>query len=198
MLTIKANEIIKKLLKDFAAKHTVSSISKEIGMTRVGVWKILKKLESEKFIILSQISSGKTSAYIMSLNWDNPLVEKTLAVLLAEESIKNQRWLANFSELEKRVDFLIIYGSILTSSKEANDIDIISVLSNKKNFIEIEKIVSITQKTQLKKIHSLNFTETEFKNELKKPNKAFIDAIKKGVVLFGQERFIKFIMGLAK
>src|SRR3989344_727129 len=160
MLTIKANEIIKKLLKDFAAKHTVSSISKEIGMTRVGVWKILKKLESEKFIILSQISSGKTSAYIMSLNWDNPLVEKTLAVLLAEESIKNQRWLANFSELEKRVDFLIIYGSILTSSKEANDIDIISVLSNKKNFIEIEKIVSITQKTQLKKIHSLNFTET--------------------------------------
>ena len=96
------------------------------------------------------------------------------------------------------MDFLIIYGSILTSSKEANDIDIISVLSNKKNFIEIEKIVSTAQKTQLKKIHLLNFTETEFKNELKKPNKAFIDAIKKGVVLFGQERFIKFIRGLAK
>lgn len=196
MLTIKANEIMKKLLKGFASLHTVTSISKEAGVTRVGAWKLLKRLESEKFIILSHVGSGKTSTYTISLNWVNPLVEKTLAILLAEEALKNQRWLANFSELEKKVDFLILYGSVLASSKEASDIDILGVLSDKKNFLEIEKIVAKMQKIQIKKIHILNFTETEFKNELIKPNKAFIDAIKKGIVLFGQENFIRFIRGV--
>ena len=31
------------------------------------------------------------------------------------------------------------------------------------------------------------------KKELENPNKIFIDAIKKGIILFGQEKFIKFI-----
>ena len=38
----------------------------------------------------------------------------------------------------------------------------------------------------------------EFENELKRKNKAFIDAIKKGIILFGQENFIKFMRGLQK
>ncbi len=54
------------------------------------------------------------------------------------------------------------------------------------------------QKTQLKKIHALNFTQAELKQELEKPNKAFVDAVAKGIVLFGQERFIKFIRGLRR
>ena len=52
------------------------------------------------------------------------------------------------------------------------------------------------QKTQIKKIHALNFTEAEFKQELQKLNKAFIDAIKKGIILFGQEKFIKFLKSI--
>ena len=57
----------------------------------------------------------------------------------------------------------------------------------------IEKSVKKVQETQIKKIHSLNFTQAEFKEEVRKPNKIFIDAIKNGVVIFGQEKFIKFI-----
>ena len=36
----------------------------------------------------------------------------------------------------------------------------------------------------------------EFKEELKKQNKAYIDALKKGVILFGQDNFIEFIRSL--
>ena len=54
------------------------------------------------------------------------------------------------------------------------------------------------QKTQVKKIHSIQFTPEELKKELKKPNKAFIDAIKKGIILFGQEKFIKFMRTIHK
>lgn len=191
-------KILKLLLKDFSIRPTITSLAKEIGMSRVGIWKVLKKLEKEKLIVLSHTGTGKTSIYTVSLNWDNPLTEKNLVLSLTEDALKNQRWINNFAELETKADFLIIYGSIIHSSKEANDIDILSIVSNKNRFLEIEKSINKIQKTQIKKIHTLNFTQMEFKQELEKPNKIFIDAIKKGIVLFGQEKFIKFIKGIRK
>ena len=191
-------KILKILLKGFGIRPTITSLSKEAGMSRVGTWKALKKMQSDKIIILSPIGTGKTSTYSISLNWDNPLVEKTLALTLTEDALKNQRWLNNFSELEEKTDFLIIYGSIISSPKEANDTDILGVVSNKNRFAEIEESIKKAQKTQIKKIHALFFTASEFKQELEKPNKVFVDAIKKGAVLFGQEKFIKFMKGIGK
>lgn len=189
-------QILKMLLKDLAINPTITSLAKEIRMSRVGVWKILKKMGKDKLILLNPIGTGKTSTYIISLNWENPIVEKTLALALTEDALKQQRWLSNFAELEKRLDFLVIYGSIMYSPKEADDIDILGITSKNK-FVEIEDAIRKIQKTQIKKIHALNFTPAEFKEELK-TNKAFIDALKKGVILFGQERFIKFIKNIKR
>lgn len=199
MATAKASaKILKTLLKDLTIKPTVTSLAKEAGMSRVGTWKILKKMQSERLIALSRMGTGKTSAYNVLISWDNPLAEKTLALALAEDALKNQRWINNFAELKDRVDFLILYGSILSSPREAGDIDVLGVVSNRKNFTKIEEIVAKIQKTQYKKIHALNFTQAEFRQELEKPNEAFIDAIKKGAVLFGQENFIKFMRGVSR
>ena len=192
------SRILQILLKDFTIKPTITFLAKEIGLSRVGTWKLLKKMQSEKFIILSKIGSGKTNTYSINLNWDNPLVEKNLALSLTVEALKNQRWLSNFTELENKVDFLLLYGSIINSPKEAKDVDILGVVSNKNKFIEIEEFIKKIQKTQMKKIHAINFTPAELKQELENLNKAFLDAIRKGVVLFGQERFIKFIRSLIK
>ncbi|OGJ19845.1 hypothetical protein A3K73_03695 [Candidatus Pacearchaeota archaeon RBG_13_36_9] len=127
------------------------------------------------------------------------MVEKNLATLLLEEAIKNQRWLDNFAGLKDKVDFLVLYGSILHSPKDAKDIDILSVVKNKRQFIEIDKAVSKIQLAQIKKIHEVGFTKEEFRHELAvQKNKAFLDAVEKGTVLFGQENFIKFIRDLNK
>ena len=180
------------LFKDFTRKHTITSLAKELKLSRVGIWKVLKKLESEKYISTESIGSGKTSTSIIKINWDNLLVEKALALYLTEESIKQRRWRVNFAELEKQVDFLILYGSIVTSPQQANDIDIIRIARNNK-FVKIQKILDKIQKTESKKIHAIDFTSSEFRKELQNNNKAFIDAIKKGVILFGQENFVKFM-----
>lgn len=192
------SKILKLLLKDFTLKPTVTTLAKELGLSRVGTWKLLKKMESEKLIVLSKTGSGKTSTCIISLNLDNPLVEKNLAVYLTEDALKNQRWMNTFAELESKADFLMLYGSIMNSPKEAKDIDILGITSNKNKFIEIEKSIKNIQKTQMQKIHAIHFTPLEFKQELEKPNKAFIDAIKKGVILFGQEKFITFMKSIGK
>jgi len=189
----KQERVLKILLKDISKKHTVTTLAKEIGISRVGAWKILKKLEKDKLINLTQVEKGKTNMYTITLNWDNPVTEKTLALVLTKEAVTQQRWISNFAELKNKTDFLILYGSIIHSPKEANDIDVLGIVSNKKNFVEINNILEKIQKTQLKKIHAINFTPKEFMHELKKPNKAFIDALKKGVILFSHENFIKFI-----
>jgi len=184
--------ILKILLKEFFIEHTITSLSKEAKLSRVGTWKILKKLEKENLILLSRLGEGKTSINKVTLNWNNLVLEKTLALILAEEAVKNNRWINAFKDLENKVDFLIIYGSIIYSSKEANDIDVIEI-TNK--FLEVEKIITKIQKTQMKKIHAINMTQKEFREELQK-NNAFMDAVKKGVILFGQEKFIKFMKGI--
>ena len=114
---------------------------------------------------------------------------------MTEDAVEQERWRDNLKKLEKHTLFTILFGSILHSPKEANDIDVIGV-AKKNKFLEIEKIMSNIQKTQLKRIHALNFTRDEFKKELEKPNKAFVDSIKKGIILFGQENFIRFMKNI--
>lgn len=83
-----------------------------------------------------------------------------------------------------------MFGSILTNPKQANDIDLL-IIPKKKKFKEVEKEILEIQKVQLKKIHAIQLTNEEFYKEIKNKNKAYLDAIKKGIVLFGQENFIK-------
>ena len=191
-----SEKIMKILLKEIYLNHTVSSLAQRLVMSRVGIWKILKRLESNKLIILSSIGNGKTSIYTVKLNWNNILVEKKLAFLLSEDAIRQERWRFNFAELEKHVSFLLLFGSILHSPKEARDIDIFVVIDNRKEFKTIEKIIIKIQVTQSKKIHYIDLTENEFEQELNNKNKAYIDALAKGVILYGQENLIKVIKRL--
>ena len=189
-------KILLLLLKDFSKMHTISSIAKELRLSRVGVWKSLQKLKSDNLILIKPVGIGKTSTSIIALNKENIIINKILELSLLEEAILQKRWRTNFIELEKKVSFLILFGSILHSPKEANDIDLIGIISQKNKFTQIQKIVDKIQKTLNKKIHLINFTEAEFKSELLNSNPAFLEAVKKGIILFGQDKFIQFIEGI--
>jgi len=184
--------ILTILLKDFSTTHTATSLSKQLKMSRWGIWKVIKKLEKDGLIIYNKIGYGKTSTKIIMLNWNNILTRKSLALYLTEESLNQERWRTNFFDLEKETEFVILFGSIIKYTKGANDIDLVIVAKSGK-FIKIQKILDKIQKSEIKKIHNINFTEEEFRKELEKKNKAFIEAIKKGIVLFGYEKFVDFM-----
>ena len=193
-LTVK--KVLLHLLKDYSNTHTVTSLAKELGISRVGMWKMLKRLGKNKYLLLTAVGTGKTSAAVITLNWEHPLLEKTLSFYLTEEALKQRRWQVNFIGLEQLNLFVIMYGSILNHPQQANDIDILGV-ANKNNFVKVQKVIDQVQKIQSKKIHSINFTVNELKLELKKSNLAIRGAIRTGVVLFGQENFIKFMKEMA-
>lgn len=196
MIEKSAMDILKVLLKDFTGKNTISSLSERVKIGRPGVWKSLKRLESRELVNLEPIGKGKTSVYEITLNWKNPLVEKVLSAILTEDSLEQKRWIDNFSKLEKNASFIVLFGSILHSPKDANDIDIIVAVKTGKDFKAIEENLLDIQQTQIKNIHSINLTKDELKSELKLKNTAYLDALKKGIVLFGQDNFIKFVSDL--
>ena len=184
---------MKILLKELYIEHTATNIGKALGITRQAVWKSLNKLSKEKLILLKSIADTKKSAVRITLNFNNPITPKMLSLILSKELINYERWKFNFKELEPYVSFLILFGSILHSPKEADDIDVISVIDKKNNFKKIDEIISKIQRTQSKKIHLIDLTEDEFKKEIMNKNKAYLDALKKGIILFGDNNFIKFI-----
>ena len=183
-------KVLLTLLKDFSSIHTITSLAEQIKLSRVGVWLISNRLEEERYCTLTATGKGKTSTSFLKLNWDNILVEKTLILYLTEEALEQKRWYLHFTTLEKEVDSLILYGSILHAPQLAHDIDILCI-ADKKNFVKIQHTLDTLQKTTHKKIHSIQFTEQEFLHELRKPNDAFVDAVKTGVILYGQEKFIQ-------
>src|SRR3989344_5449128 len=108
-------KILIAILKGLNRKHTVTSIAQELQVSRVGAWKLLKKLEAEKLLLLSPIGSGKTNAFTISLNWENNLTQKHLELALCIEAEKQLRWKDSFASLGKSASFMILYGSIIHS-----------------------------------------------------------------------------------
>ncbi len=192
----KTQRILTRILRYASGSPTIATLAEILRMTHVGVWKALKKLEADNILTLKKIGNKDNSPYTVSLKWENPLVEKTLALILEHEAATQRRWVINFTALKGKVDFLILYGSMLVSSKKANDIDVLSVVSKKGNILDIERIVMQVQKTQVKPIHNIICAPAGLKEELKKPNIALINAVKEGVVLFGQDKFVMFMRGV--
>ncbi len=192
-ITRTMTRIIITMLKDFASDHTTTSLAKAAGVTRVGAWKALRRLSSDSFITTESVGAGKTNATLARLFWGNPLLEKTLALSLTEESLRHRRWRTGLAELEGLADFTILYGSILRSPQTAHDIDLLAVISKKKDFLRFQDALLRIQKTQSKHIHSITFTPQEISRELRGRNEAMLDAVRTGIVLFGQERFVAFM-----
>ena len=190
------DKLLLRLFKDSFSIHTATSLAESLGVSRWGIWKTLKRLESEQLITLIKTGSGRTSTYSVELRWKSELLHASITLLLTKEAMEYGRWRANFRELSLCTDFLILFGSILHSPKLANDIDLLAVISKKRNFVKAGNIVDKIQKTQVKRIHAVSFKPDELSFELKKPNKAFIDAVKKGIILFGQENSFKLIKEL--
>lgn len=186
MKTTKEQEIIKTLFKDFQTSYNSRSISKIVGISHPGAFKILKNLE--KIEIVKSKKIGKASVY--SLNLDNPIACKELEKILTIEAQNNKRWIEEFKTLEDKSEFVILFGSILTNEKTAKDVDIL-VVAEKTNFNKIKKIVYGRDKLSNKKMHLIIQQPKEFKKDLINENKVTLEIIKNGIVLFGQDKLRK-------
>ncbi|HDP74024.1 MAG TPA: winged helix-turn-helix transcriptional regulator [Candidatus Woesearchaeota archaeon] len=182
-----AEKIMAMLLRE--GRKTATEIAERLRMSRQAAWKTLKSLIQQRLVLATALNSKQTSAQLFTLNFRNPVAEKALSLSLTRQAVEHERWLDLFSGIEGHAEFFLLFGSILKNPKKANDIDVIAV-AEKKEFAIIQEKIQQIQLAQAKRIHAALTTKTEFSQEIKEENKAYLEAISKGVVLFGQEKFI--------
>ena len=187
----KEQEIIKVLFKDFLTPYNSRSVSKIVGISHAGAFKILKKLEKKEVVKPKRI--GKAVVY--SLNLENPVACKEVEMTLVIEAQNFRRWSEEFKQLQDKTNFLVLFGSIIRNEKQAGDIDIL-IVADKDNLKEIKKIIEERQKFSNKKIHPLFQTKEDFSHDVAAKNKVMLEIIKTGIALYGQEEYLKILKSL--
>jgi predicted nucleotidyltransferase len=182
-LTQKEREILLVLFKDFTSFYNANSISKIVNISHVGAQKIFKKLFKEELVLSKKV--GKSIIY--KINNKNDYANQLISFLLADEANKFKRWKEEFRELFEKNRIVILYGSAVKNYSSAKDIDIM-IITNEKDFKEINKILRKKEGTLPKKIHSFKLSPKDILSNIK--DKIIINIIKNGVVLFGQDKYV--------
>ena len=192
MVSMTENEAkaINFLIRNFSQKYNINQLSRELKLSPGGIFKILKKLESQKYLLSNK--AGNNIFY--SINYDSDDALDTCKFVLADEKqspyIRVQ--INELKKLKELVKIAILFGSVLTKEKEANDIDVLLVF-DEKNFSEVENKIKEINSLTNKKFHAIYQTPKDFLENIKKKDKVIISGIKTGLVLWGRDLFLEAI-----
>lgn len=186
MKDITNNEMVFVLtiFKSPETQYNANSISKIIGISRMGALKIAKRLEKENIIISKEM--GKAKYY--GLNFSNDYVKQYVRFLLKREAEQAHPYIRVWADEVKKLksaDAAMLFGSVLRKYKEAKDIDAVLV-TDKKRFPKLKKEIEEIDGLNVKRLHPVYQTKEDFINNIKKSDKALLDAIK-GIVVFGED-----------
>ena len=190
-LTANEMKVMLRIFKDFNSKCNANSLSKELGLSAMGVLKILKKLHNQNLLKVEVV--GKARIY--SINFRNDYAKEYLVFLLrkeAEESAgKVKRWVVELRKLEGSAEIGVLFGSVIKSDK-FSDVDLLAVLKQTqlKGF---NKIIEGINQLAVKKVHPVRQSVQDFRNNLLKKDKVLLSAVKEGIVLFGYEKFVEVV-----
>ena len=180
------------LFKDFSSYYNANSLSKKIGISRVGAMKLLKKLENKKILAVQRI--GKSLVY--KINWRYDYAQDLISFVLSDEAIHFERWKDEFKGLFKNDRIVMLHGSVLSDYNKARDIDLM-VIREKGESGEINKAIRERQGFLPKKIHLIDLSKEEFLKNVKNKQEAITDIVKKSVVLYGQKIYVVLIKNVS-
>lgn len=187
--TVKENEVLLTLFKDFSRDYNANSLSKQINITPRGALKILKNLQKQGLLISKQF--GKAVFY--KINLEDYYTFRTMETLLIYEARERApRWLSEFKELFKDVEIAVIFGSIIRNSKKANDIDLLLVFTQKK-MKSVKNFIDEKNKILLKPIHPIMQSPNDIEKNLKKKDPVVLNALSRGYILHGYDKLIKVV-----
>ena len=192
-LTEKERKALLILFKDFTNYYNANSISKILGMSRIGAMKMLKKFLNENLLISKQIGNS----IIYKINLDDDYARKLIAFLLADEANNFKRWKEEFKELFKKDRIVMLYGSAIIDYSKANDVDIMLIIK-KSDYKEVRRVIEARQKILPKKIHSIELTSVDLLDNIRKGKKPIINIIKTAIILYEQDKYVEILKNVTR
>ena len=178
------------LIRNFSQKFNINQLSRELKLSPRGIFMILKKLEKQNYLVSEK--QGNNIFYKINYNSEDAL-DACRFVLTERKTSPFLR--ALIKDLEKLKDIsklAILFGSVLTKEKEAGDIDLLLIF-DEKQFKKVESTIKQINSIKSKKIHAIYQTREDFKNNIKERDKAIIEEIKTGIILWGRDVFLEAI-----
>lgn len=190
MRDVSKNELLAMLeiIKNPEDDYNANSLSKLIGITPMGMLKILKKLEAERLLVSKKI--GK--AVIYKLNFESDYAMKYAEFAFKRESEQShlfvKRWVNDVARMNNALA-AVIFGSVLSKREEAKDIDVLFIV-NQINYKKLLKEVDEFNKISLKKIHPIYQSPDDMKNNIRKRDEVILNALK-GIVAKGEKEILE-------
>ena len=172
--------------------YNINQIARTLNLSIGSTHKILKLLEKRNIVNIK----GLGNALYYSINFNNNEAIKISELILIEDknNILKENKIANIyaQDLEKfDAKLIILFGSILIKKDQAKDVDVLFVIKNKKQIKDVNNFCLDISKIRTKKVNTLIMLEQDLVNNIKNKNKVVIDLIKNGVILKGEDVFIK-------
>ncbi len=184
-LTGKEREALLILFKGFTAYYNANSISKVLGISRVGALKMMRRMEADGLISSQKI--GKSIVYKLRL--DDDYVKKLISFLLADEANRFKRWKEEFKGLFNKGRIVMLFGSVLRNYEKANDIDLLVVSARPDK--EADKVLAAKAEILPKRLHAIRLTASELESNVKRKEAAILDIVRTGVVIYGQDEYVE-------
>ena len=174
--------------------YNINQIARALDLSVGSVHKILKTLEKRNIVNIKEL--GNAIYYNINLNNNEAVKLGELVLIEGKNNILMENKIANIyaRDLVKfDAKLIILFGSILTKKNEAKDIDVLFIIKHKEQVNEINNFCSEISKIRTKKVNPLIMLEQDFVNNLKNKNKAVQDLIKTGIILKGEDIFLRAI-----
>ena len=185
MVAITKNEakVVDFILRNFSSNYNINQIAREVKLSPRGAFKILKKLESNKVLISQKIGNN----LIYKINFENDFSLDVCQFVLAEKEATPyiQAWINDLQPLKEFTEMSILFGSVLTKEKQANDVDILLVFPEE-NLSQVQEQIKKINQIKSKKTHVIIQTKKDLLNNIKKRNPALLEEIKTGLILWGR------------
>ena len=165
MLSLSDNEfsVISFLVRNFTERLTIRSIAQKLGFSPAGVFNILKKLEKHSIVAGEKLGTG----LFYSINFESRIAEHLAAAVLLYSEEKSD-----------------INAEQLKQAKAA-------ILDGKTLLLITDSITTID--AAVPNTDAIAKTEDEVIALLRKKDPAILQLLRKGIVLFGEDKIVEII-----
>jgi len=170
MLSLSDNEfsVLSFLVRNFTERLTIRNMAQRLGFSAAGVFNILKKLEKQDIVKGEKLGTG----LFYSVNFENKIAVHIAEIVLLYSDDKNSINIEQFKQAK-------------------------AAISDKKNLLLIVDNVTVLNLT-IPNVNVVARTEEEFTDLLRRKDSESLQILKKGAVLFGEEKLASIIKNCAQ
>ena len=189
-LTENEAKVMDFLVRNFNERNSINEIGRRLKITPMGVYKILKKLESIHAVIPEVTKYG--TFYRADLLEEIGSKFSELVLIQNELNDYSKVLEEDFEQLKSVTLSCILFGSVIKEGSKARDIDVLLVLE-KRNFKKVHNKLEEIKELKPKKIHDVMMTKEDLVKTIRKNDEVVLDIIKGGKVLWGSEIIVEAI-----